>query len=165
VAKIVDVYIQSQDSIYDNGLNYSNDDINLNKELYNYLEKISQEYDEEFIVNFVLKEKISCDSSLLKENINAYYKELYEEKLLEKKDSIKNIVKYMFFGFLILYFYISLDNMENIAQKVLSEGFVILAWLFVWEGFDKIFDLSSYKSDLLIYQRLSNINITVTENF
>jgi hypothetical protein len=102
----------------------------------------------------------------LKNHINAYYNELYKEKLEEKKDSVISIIKYMFFGFLILYFYIVIDEVvESVISKVLSEGVVILAWLFIWEGFDDWFDIKSYKEDLVIYEKLSKVDISVTEDF
>jgi hypothetical protein len=165
--KTIDITIQAKDSLYDNKLNYSNDDIKLNKELYTYLKDIPNlDYNSNFSFNFILKEKIDYDKDLLKNHINSYYNELYKEKLEEKKDSVISIIKYMFFGFLILYFYIVIDEVvESVISKVLSEGVVILAWLFIWEGFDDWFDIKSYKEDLVIYEKLSKVDISVTENF
>jgi hypothetical protein len=164
--KTIDITIQAKDSLYDNKLNYSNDDIKLNKELYTYLKDIPNLDNSNFSFNFILKEKIDYDKDLLKNHINAYYNELYKEKLEEKKDSVISIIKYMFFGFLILYFYIVIDEVvESVISKVLSEGVVILAWLFIWEGFDDWFDIKSYKEDLVIYEKLSKVDISVTEDF
>jgi hypothetical protein len=165
--KTIDITIQAKDSLYDNKLNYSNDDIKLNKELYTYLKDIPNlDYNSNFSFNFILKEKIDYDKDLLKNHINLYYNELHKEKLEEKKDSVISIIKYMFFGFLILYFYIVIDEVvESVISKVLSEGVVILAWLFIWEGFDDWFDIKSYKEDLVIYKKLSKVDIFVIEDF
>jgi hypothetical protein len=66
--KTIDITIQAKDSLYDNKLNYSNDDIKLNKELYTYLKDIPNLDNSNFSFNFILKEKIDYDKDLLKKS-------------------------------------------------------------------------------------------------
>lgn len=155
--KIEDLYED-----YDKKSSFIKKDLKYKLEEYLF-ESVDEITNEPFILQFYFEEKISLDSSKrLEGSINEYFSYLQFLEKKSMKESLKNSIIFFIIGFLLVFISFSLSEHENLAYKIISEGFMIGGWVALWEALAIVLvKWLPLNKNLKIYNKIANAKVEI----